>query len=107
MIQIRKNVFETNSSSTHSMTIVKKEEYDKWVKGEYYLWVDDWEFILKEEALVIREDLFKQGKDINKWDFPLSFEEFRDYDIVDYDHILEDFNIDNIDIVAIGYHGYT
>lgn len=106
MIQIRKNVFETNSSSTHSITLVKKEEYDKWVKGEYYIWVDSWEFISKEEALTIREDLFKQGEDINMWDFPLSFEEFNDYDIVEYDHILKDFNIDNIDIVAIGYHGY-
>ena len=32
--QIRYGVFETNSSSTHSMTICTKEEYDKWVKGE-------------------------------------------------------------------------
>ena len=68
MIQIRKNVFETNSSSTHSMTLVKKEEYDKWVKGEYYFWIDSWVFIPKEEALAIREDLFKQGKDINMYD---------------------------------------
>ena len=30
MRQIRKNVFETNSSSTHSLTMCTKEEYDNW-----------------------------------------------------------------------------
>ena len=34
MRQIRKNVFETNSSSTHSITMCMKSDYDKWVSGE-------------------------------------------------------------------------
>ena len=33
-VAIRRGVFETNSSSTHSMTIVAKEDFDKWKKGE-------------------------------------------------------------------------
>lgn len=32
--QIRSNVFETNSSSTHSMIICSTEEYEKWQKGK-------------------------------------------------------------------------
>ena len=32
--QIRRGVFETNSSSTHSLTMCSKEDYDKWVRGE-------------------------------------------------------------------------
>ncbi len=32
--QIRYGVFETNSSSTHSLTICSAEEYEKWKKGE-------------------------------------------------------------------------
>jgi hypothetical protein len=36
MIQIRKNVFETNSSSTHSLVMAVKSEFDKWESGEYY-----------------------------------------------------------------------
>lgn len=32
--QIRYGVFETNSSSTHSLTICSAEEYEKWEKGE-------------------------------------------------------------------------
>lgn len=34
MRQIRKNVFETNSSSTHSLTMCTKEEYDNWENGK-------------------------------------------------------------------------
>ena len=44
MRQIRRNVFETNSSSTHSLTICSKSEYERWGKD---LWfdMDDDEFI--------------------------------------------------------------
>ena len=36
MIQIRKNVFETNSSSTHSLVMCTDDEYNKWANGELY-----------------------------------------------------------------------
>jgi len=42
---IRRGVFETNSSSTHSITICTKEEYDKWFDG--LLVLDTWESKLK------------------------------------------------------------
>lgn len=31
---IRRGVFETNSSSVHSLTVCAKEDYDRWVNGE-------------------------------------------------------------------------
>jgi hypothetical protein len=34
MIQIRQGVFETNSSSTHSITICTKKEYEAFENGE-------------------------------------------------------------------------
>lgn len=34
MKQIRLGVFETNSSSTHSLTICTEEEFNKWTRGE-------------------------------------------------------------------------
>jgi hypothetical protein len=51
---IRKGVFETNSSSTHSITLCSKEEYDKWNNGELFLdksWRAEKKFITKEEAI--------------------------------------------------------
>ena len=32
--QIRRGVFETNSSSTHSLTMCSEEEFEQWEKGE-------------------------------------------------------------------------
>lgn len=34
MIQVRGKVFETNSSSTHSLTMCSEEEFNKWKSGE-------------------------------------------------------------------------
>lgn len=38
--QIRYGVFETNSSSTHSLCICTEDDYDKWVGGQ--LLYDNW-----------------------------------------------------------------
>lgn len=38
--QIRYHVFETNSSSVHSLTMCTKAEYDKWSDGE--VWFDSY-----------------------------------------------------------------
>lgn len=37
MYQIREGVFETNSSSTHSITFMSENEYDDWKNGDVYL----------------------------------------------------------------------
>lgn len=49
VIKIRRGVFETNSSSTHSITICTKEEYKSFVNNELY--IDDYsgELITQEE----------------------------------------------------------
>ena len=36
--QIRRGVFETNSSSVHSLTMCSGEEYKKWENGEILYW---------------------------------------------------------------------
>ena len=39
---IRRNVFETNSSNTHSLTLCSKNNYDRWANGEIFFspWYD-------------------------------------------------------------------
>jgi len=54
---IRRGVFETNSSSTHSITMCSKEDYDKWQNGEMFYY---------DERLVSREEAIKELKN-NKW----------------------------------------
>lgn len=37
MLQIRNGLFETNSSSVHTMVLCSADDYDKWIKGELLL----------------------------------------------------------------------
>lgn len=41
MRQVRRMTFETNSSSTHSLTICPQETYNKWLDGKVLF--SDWE----------------------------------------------------------------
>lgn len=47
MLQVRQGVFETNSSSTHSITMMMKSDYQKWEKENLYLFdgfTSEWDF---------------------------------------------------------------
>lgn len=67
--QIRIGVFETNSSSTHSLVVCTREEYDKWNSGELYYLEDTWGlpdtlkqefenrgFITEEEKILLEQN---------------------------------------------------
>lgn len=49
--QIRRGVFETNSSSTHSLTMCSGEDYDKWQRDEVLYWRDKDKFGTREEII--------------------------------------------------------
>ena len=49
--QIRLSVFETNSSSTHSITIADEIDYNKWGKGELLYNNYDGKFLSVEEGI--------------------------------------------------------
>ena len=49
--QIRRGVFETNSSSVHSLTMCSSDEYEKWEIGELLYWEDEDKFVSREEAI--------------------------------------------------------
>ena len=55
-IQIRKGVFETNSSSVHSLTMCSGEEYKKWESGKFLYWRDS-------DKFGTREDIIEELKD--------------------------------------------
>lgn len=65
MIKIRKNVFETNSSSTHSIAIVEDTQLNNWKNGKIYFCVWDNSFIDKQTAEAIRCYTFLQSSDEN------------------------------------------
>lgn len=59
MIKIRHGVFETNSSSTHSITMCMENDYDKFTKGELLLYEEE-KLVTKEEAIAnIKAEVLK------------------------------------------------
>jgi len=112
--QIRRMVFETNSSSTHSLTMCSKEDYDKWQKGELLL--DDnyrskGQFITKEAAI---QKLKDNNCDIDFNNDDELTSELRDYECYMYNSYwsddLEDFEStyttkSGEQIVAFGQYG--
>lgn len=112
---IRKNTFETNSSSTHSLTFMSGEEFDKWKNGELYLGQDEDELYTKEEF----DALVKSGAeksnmteeeflDLPRWDneLPETFDQWRDDECLEYD-IYEHTTESGDKVVAVCKYGYN
>lgn len=57
ILQVRQGVFETNSSSTHTLTICTKEDYEDWKHGDKF-WLDnDWGKLQTSKSFVTSEEL--------------------------------------------------
>ena len=90
---IRRCVFETNSSSTHSISIVSKEEFELWKDGEVLF--DEWSNIfVKKDEIEEDSDELKTYK-----------EYFHDYELENYTrtHTTKSGDV----IVAFGKYGYN
>jgi len=98
MIQVRRNVFETNSSSTHSLVMAVKSEFDKWREGELYycngFWTNDPAY----------KDKFKEGNFYPKADVDAYYEaigrERDSYRFPTYDEFCED---DELEVESYNY----
>lgn len=124
MKQIRRGVFETNSSSVHSITMCMKDDYDKWKNGEVYLNEFYWDsesiyskkqFVTKEEAI----DIFMKSKlnleenllelDTEELEKIFRLEEiysYDNYDIEYFENFYDTFTTPNGDtVVSFGYYG--
>lgn len=61
MFNIRTNVFETNSSSTHTLVLCDKDEYTEWITGKklYNLYHDEphmWRVFDKEKNMYVETE---------------------------------------------------
>lgn len=64
--QVRQGVFETNSSSTHSLTICTEDEYNKWKKGELLFDYWDEEFVNSADTSLTDDEKESVKEDYNK-----------------------------------------
>ena len=51
MIKVRQSVFETNSSSTHTITMCTEDQFTKWQKNEIF-WDNDAEELIDETEML-------------------------------------------------------
>ena len=87
--QIRRGVFETNSSSVHSLTITSKEEFEKFKSGELRM---TW----RDKLIDSTSDEFND-EDTTSYD---------DYGGDEYEYFEKEYTTPSGDvIVAFGYHG--
>lgn len=127
MIQIRMNAFETNSSSTHTITLCSTDMYERWCNN------DDVYFDSYKDELVTREQCdekeFLRDEKIRKClkDEPIEYVDDEERDEIedcrysdmryltvdDYEQRFEyeesyecKRNINGVDVVAFGYYGY-
>ena len=121
MKQVRFGVFETNSSSTHSLTMMMKSDYERWAKESLYLFNGSgwsWDsnkpikntLYTRDEAVefVKNSRYYDAGDEID--DVYLSDMDFISFDDEGHDY-LEDFYEEFITpsgetIVAFGEYGY-
>lgn len=126
MIQMRCGVFETNSSSTHSISMCMKSDYDAWVRGEVYFnensgWSSysiykDKDFVTKEQVIdILTNNKYPPTKDLNSLDNDELEEVFRGNEFYTYDNFdggdlerfEDEFTTPNGDVVvAFGQYGY-
>lgn len=96
---VRRGVFETNSSSVHSITMCTDSEFDKWVNGElvWSRWGDE---------LVPITDEIQTSIDECEHEY-LTYEQFNDYDYIEFETFEKSYNTPNGETVkAFGYYGH-
>ena len=119
-MQIRRGVFETNSSSIHSLTMCSAEEFEKWRDGEILFWRDQDKFGTREEIIAELKTMTWYDGDLRypnvDWndedavDDVFSDEDINTYDKFFYENWFETFRHNHTtpsgdEVVAFGYYG--
>ena len=103
MIQVRRSVFETNSSSTHSLVILQEADWEKVKAGELFIDVLDAEKMEGIFPRLVTEDyLIAEAKEEylehERYYGKSSHQSFKDGHYISWEELLKNCNGD--------YHGY-
>ncbi len=98
--QVRCGVFETNSSSVHSLCMCMESDYEKWKNGEMVL--DRW----NDELIPITDEIREEIE--NSFENYFTYEKFFDYEYNDYETFASSITTPNgEEVVSFGYYGYN
>ena len=119
--QIRRCVFETNSSSVHSIAMCTRSEFDDWKDGKLYRnngWWSDTFSPLKDKYFLTYDEAIELINS-SRWYREIEEDEdigdyFKEFEIYDYENWREDFETDvnhyttpnGEEIVAVCYYGH-
>ena len=120
MIQVRQGVFETNSSSTHSLTMMMKSDYKRWEMEKLYLYTGSgwaWDFNKPvANRLYTRDEAVEFAKNYKYYrGYEIDDKYLRELDFISFDdegnECLESFYNEfttpsGETIVAFGEYGY-
>lgn len=107
MRQIRAGVFETNSSSVHSLTMCNADEYEAWKEGKKVYDEDSEEFLDITPEIQEEMEMYKREK-YGVWD--MKYLTYNDYwerhknsdESFEYEHTTKS----GEKVIAFGYYGY-
>lgn len=121
MIQVRQGVFETNSSSVHSITMCTQNEFDDWRNGKVYRndgWWGGSNSSLENKTFLTRDEAIELIKSSN-WYKPMYEcddvdKYFKEYEIYSYENWGNYYETDvthyttpkGEKIVAVCYYGH-
>lgn len=93
--QIRRSTFESNSSSTHVLTMVMESEYDKLAAGElvydYY----------NDKLIPVTEEVHADG------DLYFTIDQFYDWEFNEYETFTDEITTPGGEkVICFGYYGY-
>ena len=116
MINIRANVFETNSSNVHNLVLLNDRDYALWKNGDVYLDIwsnkvynkDEVDKKLEAEGVNLRYIADDKAYDELAYEYldVLSINQYEDDYTAYYDTFDELYEFDGIIVHAVGYYGH-
>lgn len=112
-IQVRQGLFETNSSSVHSITMCMENDYEKWKNGELIFSNDAYKLVpltneeYREWKKGYDESIEKYGEYDGYYEFLTYDQFFNDWEVQEYETFIDNFKSASGDnVVAFGYYGH-
>ena len=114
-VQIRQGVFETNSSSTHAVSVCTKQQWEDYKAGK--LWMNmNLQLLPVEDAQEYNNDCVAAAKarcerggyefDVSDIEYELYHPYDYDWECCNYEWYDQEFTLDSNKVVAFGYYGY-
>ena len=110
-IQIRKGLFETNSSSVHSLVMCDGSDFEKWKRGELVFSKDTETLVPIDNPYYVawsKMSLKEKEEHWSEHDYLTYDQFFNDWGALEYETFCSTYKTpEGNEVVAFGYYGYN